>query len=495
MTPKPKTIENPRVRIAPSPTGFAHIGTGRTALFNWIIAKKYDGKFVLRLEDTDKARYKPEYETDLFEQLEWLGIDWDEGPEIGGLFGPYKQSERFSIYQKYIDQVLSEDKAYFCFCTAQELEAKKRDLESRGEPVKYDGHCRSLSKEDIQKLIDEGKSYVIRHKMPEKKVTFFDMVRDKIEFDLSLFGDQIIAKNNGQDPLYNFTNVIDDHEMKISHVIRGEEHLSNTPKQLALYDILNWQPPEFGHIPLILNSDRSKMSKRFGDVAIKDYRNKGYLPEALINFIVFLGWHPSEKPGQPIKEILTVKEIIKDFDFERVQKGGAIFNEEKLDWINNEYIKKLDIDKLVELIKPFLEKDLGKEKADSKMIEKIVLIHQPRLKRLSELSEMIGYFFDLTEYEKSLLFWKNIEKEDLKNNLDLSIDILSNIEESDFKEEKIKEILMPKAEERGRGEMLWPLRVALSGLEKSAGPFEILDILGKKESLRRLEIARKKLHA
>ena len=292
-----KIIKNPRVRIAPSPTGYFHIGTARTAIFNWLFAKKYGGKFIVRIEDTDKERSKIEFEKDIIEQIKWLGLDWDEGVEIGGDFGPYRQSECLDLYEKYLKQLISEKKAYYCFCTQEELEIKKQEMTARGESPKYDGYCRNLKPEEVEEKLKNKTPFVIRIKTPDKKISFSDMIRGKVEFDLSLFGDQVIAKNF-REPLYNFAVVVDDHHMKITHVIRGEDHLSNTPKQIVLYESLEWEAPEFGHLPLILASDKSKMSKRFGDVSVAEYRKKGYLSEALFNFTVFLGWHPEEKVGE-----------------------------------------------------------------------------------------------------------------------------------------------------------------------------------------------------
>ena len=488
-----KEIKNPRVRMAPSPTGHFHIGSARTALFNYLVAKKYNGKFILRIEDTDKERSKPEYEADILDSLKWLGLLWDEGVEIDGPYGPYRQSERLDIYEKYLQILIDKGLAYYCFCSPEELEAKKEDMMSRGEVPRYDGHCSNLSQDEIKKKLKNKTPFVIRLKMPEKIMTVYDLIRGKVDFDTKLIGDFIIAKNF-QSPLYNFSVVIDDHEMQITHVIRGEEHLSNTPKQIAIYEALGWTPPIFAHLPLILNPDRSKMSKRFGDVALKDFRKKGYLPEAIVNFLVYLGWHPKEKAGEPINEILTLNEIIEQFDFFRIQKGGAVFNIEKLNWINTEHIKRMPIDELTSHAMPYLRERFGETLLnDIEFVKKIVELHRTRIKTLAELPEMASYFFVLPNYDVELLYWQNISKEQLLANLDFVYNLLLNLDERLFTRQQLETLIMPEAEKRGRGGMLWPLRVALSGQKNSAGPFEIMEIIGKNESLNRLMIAIKKL--
>ncbi|MCX8016077.1 MAG: glutamate--tRNA ligase [Patescibacteria group bacterium] len=490
---KQKIIKNPRVRIAPSPTGYFHIGTARTALFNFLFAKKYEGKFILRIEDTDVERSKPEFERDIIEGMKWLGLLWDEGVEIGGEYGPYRQSEKKEIYEKYLKELIDKGAAYYCFCSAEELEVKRQEMMSRGVAPIYDGTCRNLSKKEIEEKLKNKTPFVIRLKIPEKEIIFNDLIRGKVKFDTKLIGDFIIAKNF-QNPLYNFSVVVDDYEMKISHVIRGEEHLSNTPKQLAIYEALGWSVPEFAHLPLILNPDRSKMSKRFGDVALKDFRKKGYLPQAILNFLLYLGWHPKEEVGKPINEILDLEEMIEQFDFFRIQKAGAIFNIEKLNWINTEHIKKLSLDELTLQVMPFLKEKFGESLlTNMELIKKVVDLHRQRIKTLNELPEIASYFFVLPDYNADLLYWQNMEKSQLMDNLDYLYNLFSNLEPKLFTKQQLETLIMPEAEKRGRGTILWPLRVALSGLKNSAGPFEIAEILGKTETLRRLNLAREKV--
>jgi glutamyl-tRNA synthetase len=357
----------------------------------------------------------------------------------------------------------------------------------------YDGHCRNFSAEEVQKKLKNKESFVIRLKMPEKKFIFNDVIRGKVEFDGSLIGDQVIAKSFRL-PLYNFTVVIDDHNMQITHVIRGEDHISNTPKQIALYEALGWPIPIFGHLPLILDENRAKLSKRFGAVAVNEYRKDGYLAEALVNFLVFLGWHPEEKIGEGAKEVLSKEVIIKQFSLERVQKAGAIFNVEKLNWLNGEHIKKMSLDDFMEQAILFLIPVFGEKITQNiSYLKKVLALHQERVKKLSELPNLIGYFFNLPEYASELLYWKDISKADLAINIDLLINLFSDLDGANFTQKQLEVILKPEAEKRGRGQLLWPLRVALSGAKNSAGPFEIMDIIGKTETLKRLEVAKEKL--
>ena len=460
-----------RIRFAPSPTGPLHVGSVRTALFNWLFAKSQGGNFILRIEDTDRERSTPESEADIIEGLTWLGITWDE---------IYRQSDRIGIYREYLKKLIDENKAYYCFCSKEDLEAEKQNLAANGLPQKYSGHCSSLSKEEIKKNLDSGIDHVIRFRVPAKEVAFKDIIKGHVKFDTSLIGDIIIAKNI-EEPLYNFVVVIDDALMAITHVIRGEDHLSNTPKQILLAEAMELEAPQFAHLPLILNADHSKMSKRFGDVALHDYRAKGYLPEAILNFIAFLGWHPKDD-----KEVMSIDELIKEFDLERVQKGGAIFNTEKLDWLNSHYINKLDSERLTEISKDFVPKSWNLTPA-------IMNTVKSRVKKLNELQTLIGFYFELPAYEASLLKWKDTTIEKIVENLGLAETVLNKIDSDNYKRDILEKQLMPLAPEGNRGEMLWPLRVALSGSKNSPGPFEIIEALGKTESLKRIHIAMDKL--
>jgi nondiscriminating glutamyl-tRNA synthetase len=489
--------KTPRVRMAPSPTGRLHIGTARTALFNYLFAKNKGGKFILRLEDTDLTRSKPEYEKDILENLKWLGLEWDEGPVVPsdeqklklikngqggyiGELGPYRQSERIEIYRKYLEKLLKEKKAYFCFCSEEELESRRQEQLSRGEAPKYNGKCRALTEKEVAKNLAEGKPAIIRFKSSDKKIIFRDLIKNEIEFNASLIGDFVIAKDVGT-PLYNFAVVVDDFEMKITHVIRGEDHLSNTPKQILLQQALGLPQPQYAHLPLILGPDKTKLSKRHGTMAVAEYRADGYLPETLVNFMAFLGWNPGDE-----REIYSLASLVKEFSLERVQKGGAIFNIKRLDYLNGFYIRQKSVKRLAELCQLYLP---GSE---PEKLEKIVAIYQERLKKLSEIKELAGFFFeDKLKYDKELLKWKEMTDREVKDSLDSAEKILSKIKEGDFNKENLEKVLMPEAEKIGdRGKLLWPLRVALTGKEASAGPFEIAEILGKEKTLKRIKEAK-----
>jgi glutamyl-tRNA synthetase len=479
-----------RVRIAPSPTGYLHMGTARAALFNYLFAKQNQGRFILRMEDTDKARSLPEYEKDIIESLKWLGLDWNEGPDVGGDYGPYRQSEKTDAYKDYLEKLLAENKAYYCFCSQDELEAQKQYHMSIGEAPRYNGKCSGLDKKTVKKYLEEKKPSVIRFRTPAKKIVFEDMIRGKLEFDSGLMGDIVIAKDL-LNPLYNFTVVVDDYEMKISHVIRGEDHISNTPKQMLLQEALGFIHPRYGHLPLILGTDRSKMSKRHGDVAVSTYRKEGYLPEAIINFIAFLGWNPGDD-----KEIYSLAGLIKDFSLEKVQKGGAVFNVKKLEFLNGFYIRKKSLEKLALLCLSYWQEQglVGQGSADMKYLEKVVALYQERLKKLSEIIELTDFFFKEPEYDKELLSWKGSDDKQTKASLDKLEHLLSKIKEADWNREHLESAIMPEAEKsKDRGLMLWPFRAALSGKQSSAGPFEIASVLGREKTLDRVKRAKNML--
>lgn len=475
-----------RTRIAPSPTGFLHIGTTRTALFNYLFSKKYQGQFILRIEDTDLERSEKRFEKDIIDGLRWMGLDWDEGPEIGGDHAPYHQSERNYTYAKYIQRLLDEDKAYYCFCTPEELDAQRANMMAAGLAPIYSGKCRHLSKQEIADKLGSTDKHIIRFKMPSKKISFVDLIRSKMEFDTTLIGDIAIAKNIDT-PLYNFAVVIDDFEMKITHVIRGEDHISNTPKQIALFEALNFPIPEYAHLPLILGQDRSKMSKRDGATSMIEYKEMGFLPEALINFIALLGWNPGDN-----REIFSLEELTKEFSIDRIQKSGAIFNIQKLESINSYYIKNKPTEELAKLCQPYFKK-AGYE-ADFEKIRKIVKLEQERIKKLSDIIEVAKIFFRSEDYVGDILIWKKSNKETATRALKNILEEFKKVSGSEFSADKLKPLLdIIVSQFGGAGEVFWPLRVALSGLQSSPPPLEIAEILGKEESLSRLEIAIDKL--
>ena len=467
------------MRLAPSPTGSLHIGTARTALFNWLFAKQNNGKFILRIEDTDVERSKPEFEKDIEENLRWLGIDWDEGP--------YRQSDRLDIYEKYLRQLIDEDKAYYCFCSKEELEEDRQAMLAQGIPPKYSGRCRSISKEEAKERVERGEEAVVRFKVPETDLEFNDLIRGKVKFNTSLLGDIAIARNL-RAPLFNFAVVIDDYEMKISHVIRGEDHIPNTPKQIIIQRALGFEEPQYAHLPLILNPDKSKLSKRYLETSINDYREKGYLPEAIFNFMALIGWHPSDE-----KEIFSKEGLIEEFNLKKVQKAGAVFNINKLDWLNAQYIKKLSPQELVEKLKPFIPLEWSKDEEKKKILEKIAVLESERIKKLTEFRELANFFFELPDYGWELLSWKELDKEKTLSNLKMIREKIDGIFKEDFEKGDIEREIMPLTDVWGKGEMLWPLRVSLSGQKSSPGPFDIMGILGKEETLRRVDIAIEKL--
>jgi len=457
------------VRIAPSPTGYLHIGTARTALFNWLFARHHGGKFVLRIEDTDLERSDKKYEKDIIEGLEWLGISWDEGP--------YRQSERLDTYEKYINKLLADGLAYYCFCTKEELDEQRQMMLAQGLAPKYNRKCAALSESEVKERLQSGTSSIIRFRIPETTVSFKDLIRGSITFDGTLIGDVAIAKDP-RTPLYNFAVAVDDEEMRITHVIRGEDHIANTPKQIFLQKALGFRQPEYAHLPLILDPDRAKMSKRYSATAISEYRREGYLPEALVNFIALLGWHSKED-----KEIMAAEELVKEFDLSRVQKAGAVFNIEKLGWLNAQYIKKLDAEELAKHL----------ELAPTEDNLKIIELTRERMRKLTDFKTLAWFFFELPEYDAGLLIWKETSQKTILENLQKAKTALAALAGTEFAKSDLEKTLMPIAQDRGRGEVLWPLRVALSGQEASPGPFEIAEALGQKETLRRVELAIKKL--
>jgi glutamyl-tRNA synthetase len=470
-----------RVRIAPSPTGYLHLGTIRAALFNYFFSRKEGGKLIIRIEDTDIERSLPIYEQDILGGLKTLGINWDEGPDIGGDYGPYRQSQRTEIYKEYLEKMIGQKKAYWCFCTKEELEEERKAMLSTGLFPKYSGKCKSLSEDEINKKRAEGKETVVRLSVPANiEIEFTDIIRGKISVSSDTIGDIVIARNE-QSPLYNLAVVIDDYLMKISHVIRGEDHISNTPKQILIQKALGIEMPRYAHLPLVLAPDRSKMSKRKMETSFDEYIRDGYLPEAIVNFLALLGWHPEDE-----KEIMPLDELVSKFSLKRVQKAGGIFNVGKLDWFNAQYIKTLPIEQLAERTKAIIPETWT---SDESKLKRALEIERERIKKLSEFKDSAKFFFEMGDYDKELLRWKDMPLETAKNNLSKTKEILEKMKNSEFSHEKLEERLMPLAGSLGRGETFWPLRVALSGQKNSPGPFEIMEVLGKKESLKRIEQA------
>ncbi len=464
-----------RVRFAPSPTGPFSLGNARTALFNWLFARHEGGKFLLRIEDTDKERSKKEHEKDMLECLKWLGLDWDE--EF------FRQSERLKVYEKYLKQLLEDGKAYYCFCSTEELEAERQAQMSQGLPPKYSGKCHSIPKEEAEARAKKEPS-VIRFKMPGSVIAFTDLIRGRVSFDTNLIGDVVIAKDLAT-PLYNFAVVVDDNDMNITHVIRGEDHISNTPKQIAIQEALGFGQLHYAHLPLILGPDHKKLSKRDLESPFSGYREQGYLPDAVLNFMALMGWHPEKD-----REVLSREEIISEFTLKRVQKSGAIFSPEKLNWLNAHYIKNSPIEELVSALNDFVPKEWLKSK---ELIRKAAAVERDRMKKLSDFQSLAAFFFKVPDYPKELLIWNDTPRAAILDNLRFALDVISKIPPGEFEKNTIENYIMTVAEKRGRGEVLWPLRAALSGSEASPGPSEILEIIGQREAAERINAAIAKL--
>ncbi|MFA6352731.1 MAG: glutamate--tRNA ligase [Candidatus Paceibacterota bacterium] len=373
-----------RVRIAPSPTGYLHLGTMRTALVNYVFAKKEGGKFIVRMEDTDTSRSLPIYEEDILAGLKMVGIDWDEGPDVGGDFAPYRQSERGEIYKEYIEKLVDNKQAYWCFCSKEDLDEERKAMLASGIFPKYSGKCRSLSEDEIKQNIKDGNNGIIRLAVPSGlNIEFSDIIRGKISTSSDTIDDFVIAKDL-QSPLYNLAVVIDDYLMKISHVIRGEDHIPNTPRQILIQRAFGFEEIKYAHLPLVLAPDRSKMSKRKMETSFVEYLKEGYLPQALLNFLILLGWHPEDD-----KEIMDIDEIISKFSLRRVQKGGAIFNVEKLDWFNSQYIKNIPLNELFKKIKDFIPKEWLEDK---EKLKRALAVERDRLVKLSDFKELAQFF-------------------------------------------------------------------------------------------------------
>lgn len=470
-----------RTRIAPSPTGNFHVGTARTALFNYLFAKHNSGDFIVRIEDTDRIRSKKEFEEGILAGFKWLGINWDEGPDTIGKYGPYRQTERLDTYKKYLEQLYSEGKIYKCFCSKEELEKEKQEQAAKGKAPHYSGVCSNLSKEQIEQNEKEGKNYVLRIKNANKNITFHDLIRGDITFDTTLLGDFVIAKNFDE-PLYNFAVVVDDYLMQITHVIRGEEHISNTPRQILLQQALGFSEVEYAHLPLLLGPDRSKLSKRHGATPVDEYRKQGYLPEAFLNFIILLGWNPGND-----QEIMSLEDMVRQFSFDHVQKAGAIFNVEKLDWLNGVYIRNLSDEALLEKCLPYLPEEATIKYSSEKLMA-IIKLEKERIKKLSDVTSSTGFFFMTPVYEKESLVWKTQTLQDVAAALAAAKEAISGI--ADWNVDIIKDTLMKLSESyENRGQILWPLRVALSGKKFSPPPFDIAAILGKEETIKRINSA------
>lgn len=472
-----------RLRFAPSPTGFLHLGNLRTALFGYLLSKSLKGKFILRLEDTDQKREVEGSLIKLIDILSWVGIKFDEGPHTTGNYGPYIQSERLDIYNKYINELLNKKLVYRCFCSEERLVEMRAKQEMNKQAPRYDRHCRGRSQEDIEKKLASGRKFVIRQKMPKAgDIIVHDELRGDIKFKASDLDDHVLIKSNGV-PTYQFANIVDDHLMKISHVTRGDEWLSSFPKNILLYKAFGWTPPKYIHLPLILNKEGGKLSKRQGDVFVENYREKGYLPEAIVNFCSLLGWHPKND-----KEILSLSEIENEFGINGIGVSPAIFDVEKLDYYNGHYLREKSLDELLKLSLPYLI-EAGKPVGDENLIKKFISLAQDRIKKLADIVELTEFLFAIPNYDQNLLCWKSLSLTDAKNNLREITFELIKIADADWTKENIEKFIFDwlKSNNKKTGDYLWPLRVSLSGLKNSPGPFEIAWALGKSETLERIE--------
>lgn len=466
-----------KTRFAPSPTGKPHVGNIRTAIFTYLFSKSKNGDFILRIEDTDRERFVSGAVKYIEESLRWLGIEWDDEAKV-------HQSERLEIYKKYAEKLLAEGKAYKCFCSKERLENLREEQTKAGKPPGYDSCCRKLTEEDIESKERGGETSVIRFKIPEtpKEVVWDDAIRGKVSIRTDIQEDFIIMKTDGY-PTYNFANVIDDHEMGITDVIRGEEFIPSTPKHILLYTVLGWEPPKFSHLPLIIGKDKKKLGKRHGDTAIMDYRDNGYLADTMLNFLVLLGWNDGTT-----QEIFTRDELIKKFDLKRVGKSPAVFELDRLNWINGEKIRAMSIPDLMKEITDFNPAFLkGK---DTKLTERALTVMQTRMVTLKDFTENSVYFFEDIKYDsKMLVFGKSTHEATIKglNGVLRVLESAKTVDTADNAGSLLMSVV--ETEKLTNGDVFWPVRVALSGEEKSPSPNEILWALGKEESIKRIKDA------
>lgn len=476
-----------RVRFAPSPTGFLHIGGARTALFNWLYARRMGGKFILRIEDTDLARSTKESEDAIIQDMKWMGLDWDEGPEVGGEYGPYRQTDRLELYRAAAQKLLETGHAYYCYCTEEDLEAQRAEATAKGVAFKYNGRCRHLTAEERAVKEQEHAKKVIRfHIQPGLgSVVVDDLVRGRVEFDSAGLGDFIIVKSDGV-PAYNFAVVIDDYNMKMTHIIRAEEHLPNTPRQILIYQALGYEIPKFAHISMILGPDRTKLSKRHGATSVTQYQEQGYLPDALVNYLALLGWSPEEE-----REVYSPEELCQVFSLDRVAKNPAVFDNDKLRWLNGNYIRQKDIAEITRMVLPYLREGgyVKGEPAGEEMekLQQIVAAVRDHLEVLSQINQQVEVFFNdqiqLADEETKAV----LQQEQIPQVMEAFRQKLAEMTVLDV--ETVQQTLKKLPKELGLKpkQVLFPIRIALTG--KGAGPelFNLIPILGKERVLKRLE--------
>ena len=479
------TLEIPvRVRFAPSPTGYPHLGNIRAALFNWLFARHHNGKFILRIEDTDVIRKVEGAVEAILDGLRWLGLDWDEGP--------FFQSQRLLLYQEIADRLLKEDHAYLCYCSSEQLNVMRQEQMKRKQPPKYDGRCRNLTQQERARLETMGITPVVRFKMPlEGETTFHDLIRGAITFRNDTLDDFVLLKSDGY-PTYHLASVIDDHSMAISHVLRADEWLSSTPRHVLLYQDLNWQPPQFAHLPMILGSDRAKLSKRHGATAINEYQKQGYLPDAMLNFLALLGWSLDDRT-----ELLSKRELIEHFSLERISKTAAIFNKDKLEWMNGVYLRNLSPEEYIQQAMPFLDRDLPtsvERPLDSEYVRQVTPLIQERAKTLGEVTQLADFFFlNELQYSTELLLNQNMNASTAIQAIEATLQKLQTMET--WNVQSLESDLRPLGAELklSTGKFFGLLRVAITGRTAAPPLFQTMAVLGKEKSLKRLSLAQERL--
>jgi glutamyl-tRNA synthetase len=481
-----------RVRFAPSPTGYPHVGNIRTALFNWLFARRYGGRFIVRIEDTDIARRVEGAEKGILDSLRWLELDWDEGPDVGGDYGPYYQSQRLELYKDAAEKLIAQGDAYYCYCSPERLEAMRAEQVRRKQPPGYDRHCRDLTPEERARKEAEGIVPVVRFKVPlEGQTRFKDLIYGDVVFENNTLDDFVLLKSDGY-PTYHLANVVDDSAMKISHVIRAEEWVSSTPRHLLLYQALKLEPPEFVHHPMILGPDRAKLSKRHGSVSILDYRDQGYLAQTMFNFLALIGWSLDDKT-----EIITRQELVENFSLERIGKTGAIFNREKLDWMNGVYIRNLSADEFFDAVQPYLMTDIHAGEAligNEDYVRAVLPLVQERAKTLLEVVELTRFFFvEELEYGAKMLIGKKMDKDATVKALKAAQESLKPLKT--FDADSLEAVLRPLAPELGlkTGQLFGVLRVAVTGQTAAPPLFETMAVLGRERSLKRIAAALSRL--
>ena len=471
-----------RTRFAPSPTGYLHLGGLRTALYTYLFARSHGGKFILRIEDTDQEREVPGAVEKIYSSMAAAGLKYDEGPDVGGDYGPYIQSQRKDLYLPYAKQLVESGHAYYCFCTKERLDQARAEAEKKGENFKYDKHCLHLSKEEVQRRLDAGEPYVIRQNIPtEGKAGFDDLIFGHVEVDCSTLDDNVLIKADGL-PTYNFANVIDDHTMGITHVTRGTEYLSSAPKYNLLYQAFGWEPPKYIQLPPVMANAQRKLSKRYGDPSFEDLLDQGYLKEAIINFIALLGWSPKGE-----QEIFSLEELEKIFDLDGINKAPAIFDMQKLRWFNAEYMRKLPFEEYLRLAAPWFEKALAPGKFDLRRLAELM---QNRTEVLKDIPDMVSFLAEMPEFDPAIYTHKK-----MKTNPEIALQALNAVRPmletiDPWTEQQLHDKVMEFIPTTGlkNGQMLWPLRIAISGRESTpGGAFEIAYLLGREETLKRLD--------